>query len=176
MGVESYLTREKLLGEIAPQLRALLGSIRKVGIIGTARALWTLRGHDQVSEKPVAEAFTGIGFYARPIAGADAEAIVLNVAGAGNPVVIATRDEAARRMKAADAGPGDTVVFNRAARVIIKADGTIEVTGAKVKLGEGVFVEAGPTSEGVVRGTGTDPFTGLTYAALGNASTKVFAK
>jgi hypothetical protein len=34
----------------------------------------------------------------------------------------------------------------------------------------------GPTSEGVVVGTGVDPFTGSTYNVLGNASTKVFAK
>lgn len=176
MGVEQHLSAERLAREVAPFVRKTLGTLRKMAIRATARAQWVLLGHEKVFEKPTAEVFSGIGIYARPIDAADAEVIVANISGAGNPVIIATRDETARRAMAADLGPGDTCVFNRTARVIIRANGTIEVTGSTVKLGTGTFVPAGPTSDGVVTGKGSDPYTGLTYAALGNASSQVLAK
>jgi hypothetical protein len=174
MSIHRVLSAERLAAETSPRSRQFHGMIRRMAVRETARALWTLLGHEQVKEKPIVEVFSGIGIYARPAG--DAEVIVVNVSGARHPVVIATRDEDARRAMAADLKAGDTCVFNGVARVIIRADGTIEITGGKILMGEGIFVEAGPTSEGVVTGKGTDPYSGLTYAALGNASSKVFAK
>ena len=59
-------------------------------------------------------------------------------------------------------------------RVILVSSVPVEITAPKVILGPdpGDIIEA---TDGVVTGQGLDPFTGQTYAALGNTSSKVFA-
>lgn len=77
-------------------------------------------------EQARVEVFPGIGFYARPPASGKPEAIVLNVGGAEHPVVVATRDEKTRAAAVADVAADESAQFNTAARVHVKADGTIE--------------------------------------------------
>ena len=59
-------------------------------------------------------------------------------------------------------------------RVILVSSVPVEITAPKVILGPdpGDIMEE---TDGVVTGKGIDPFTGQTYAALGNMSSKVFA-
>ena len=59
-------------------------------------------------------------------------------------------------------------------RVILVSSVPVEITAPKVILGPdpGDIIEA---TDGVVTGQGLDPFTGQTYAALGNTSSRVFA-
>lgn len=57
-----------------------------------------------------------------------------------------------------------------------KVDSTIAKLDAQTIMLGGDAITAPAASEGVVVGLGQDPFTGATYAALGNASTRVFAK
>ena len=69
-------------------------------------------------------------------------------------------------------------------RLLMKPDGAVEVTqgsGTVIRVAPDGSVEIGGTAltallDGVVTARGTDPFTGATYGALGNASAVVKAK
>jgi hypothetical protein len=61
------------------------------------------------------------------------------------------------------------------ARVTLVADGADVVIEAATQVRLGDATATAPL-EGVVNGQGIDPFTGLLYSALGNASTRVAAK
>lgn len=178
MGVRDQLSTARLAAEVAPMVRKLVGAARRMAVAASsARAAWTLFGHDKVDEKPTAEVFDtgGLCIYARPLNGADVDVVVQNIAGAAHPIVIASRDMAARKAMAGNLAPGDACVFNPAktAKVYLRANGTIEVSGAQVLLGQGVFVAL---QDGVVTGKAQDSYTGLTQGALGNASAVVQAK
>jgi hypothetical protein len=91
------------------------------------------------------EAFTGIGFYARPPSSSGTpEAIGVGVGGNGPPLIIAVRDEATRQARVRQ--PADsTAVFNTKAVVAISPDGTVEIRlvgGAAVKLATLADVQA----------------------------------
>ena len=118
--------------------RRLAGLVRRMVVSVTSKPIWKLigvRGPDGNDEIVNAEAFTGVGFYARPRAtGGKPEAIVVNVGDARVPIVIASRDEKtlAAIREALGAGlpaAGDTLVFaaNGAAVVYLKANGTVEI-------------------------------------------------
>lgn len=106
------------------------GAIRRMAITATAKALWKLSGFrlpDGTIEKPEAEAFTGIGFFARPPTNGKPEAIVLLLGDdAGAPVVVAVRDEKTRQAIVGALAVDETAIFNSASLVRINADGTIE--------------------------------------------------
>lgn len=140
-----------------------LGNIvRRVVVSASDGGLWAiagyavpdLRGGDGVSiegegDEPL-EVFGGNLIYARPAAGDDAEALVLNVgAEADHPVIAAVRNEAARQRYVAEFGDieqGECVIFPSAgkSRVIVKIDGSIEIT---VEDGKQLLVR---TKDGVV--------------------------
>lgn len=114
--------------------RAALGAIRRMSITLTSAPFWRVVGHlllDGVSKEGLdAEAFLGIGFYARPAAGAiNAEAIVVFPGGASNPIIVGCRDEDARK-KHAELAQNETAMFNRGAIVVIKASNTVEIRTA----------------------------------------------
>jgi phage gp45-like len=118
-----------------------VGLIRRMAIRLTAGVFWRAAGHllpdGQTRETQDAEVFGGIGFYARPKQGANAEAIVLFVGDdAQNPIIVATRDEAVRKA-VADLQQDSTAVFNTTTIILIKPDGTVEIRasgGAATKL------------------------------------------
>ena len=98
----------------------------------TSKVFWQLTGHrlpDGTKETRNAEVFSGIGFYARPNANHRAEAVVIMPSGASQPIVVASRDEDARKA-IANIAADETAMFNSATIILIKADGTVEIRTA----------------------------------------------
>lgn len=123
-----------------PLLLQLKGMVRRMAISLTAKALWQLVGFrqaDGTTETRQAEPFTGIGFYSRPPSSGKPEAIVLMVGDANAPIAVATRDEKTRAAVAGALEPDEAMMFNSAALVYVKADGTIE---ARTKDGTAVQI------------------------------------
>lgn len=122
-----------------------------------------------------AEHFHPYGFSSVPLTGAEAVVVFPN-GDRGHPLVIATSD---RRYRPTDGEAGEVTVYNHTgAKAVFKANGDIEIApgpGGKIVMA-GADTTPGPTGEGVVVGTGIDPFTGQTYSALTNTSSVVFAK
>lgn len=152
--------------------REMTGKVRRFLVSFTSDVLWQLTGHALLDptkvETRTVEVFPGIGFYSRPPDGStSAEAIVTNVGGSNTPAVVATRDEATRAASAGDLEADSAAMFNTLARVHVRADGVIELHPVGAAL---------TPLNGVVNGEGIDSFTGLTYFALGNASTHVLVK
>lgn len=114
----------------------LRNALRRMVIAATDSFLWALDGFEDDAgnvEREEAEVFAGIGFYARPAAGAEGpEAIVIKVGGqSGHPAVVATRDERALQAYEAAAGgvgPGEVVVFNEDAAVRLTDEGQIHAS------------------------------------------------
>lgn len=108
--------------------------IRRMTVTVTSRPIWKLLGvrgfaGDEVVD---AEAFLGIGFYARPPASGKPEAIVVNVGDAKAPIVVAARDEKTfaniRTLLGANRpAAGEVVVFNANVVVYLKSDGAVEI-------------------------------------------------
>lgn len=110
-------------------------SIRRLTVTSSAGLLWNLEGHtdDAGNVEPfTAQVFHNVGTYARPPAGAG-QAIVLLVGGSsGAPAVIATRDAATLLavLQRFAVGDDEALLYNGAAAVHVKADGTIEARTA----------------------------------------------
>lgn len=127
-------------GELAESVgtaaRATLGMIRRMAIKVTSKALWQIVGHrmlDGSRETRDAEVFYGIGIWARPKSSEKPEALVAFMGGgAGNPVIVATRNEDARRAVEAAIGSlkeGEAVLYGSSGLgfVHVKDDQTVEV-------------------------------------------------
>jgi phage baseplate assembly protein V len=111
------------------------------------------------------------GFSSVPLAGAEA-VVVFPCGDRSHPLVIAASD---RRYRPTGGEPGQVTMHHYSGSVVtMRENGDIEVTAVGNTIFHGAAV--GPTGEGVVVGTGIDPFTGQTYNVLQSASTKVFAK
>jgi hypothetical protein len=159
-----------------PLWRRLAGQIRKVAVDTTSRMKWKVLGYllsESERESFETEVFPGIGFYARPSSSGKPESIVLFVGGAGNPAMVASRDEKTRKAMAGELAADETAMFNSQAIITIRADGTILIKGGKVFLGDDTVVEV---TDGVLRGTTKDTNTGLEFWQLGGASRRVFSK
>ncbi len=128
----------------------------------------------QLDDVDDGEHFQPYGFSSVPLAGAESVTVFPN-GEHGHPLVIVISD---RRHRPRNGEPGEVTVYNNTgAKAVLKANGDITVEpgeGGKVILA-GANTGPGPTGEGVVVGTGIDPFTGQTYNVLQNASTTVFA-
>lgn len=125
-------TTKEWRGEGSSERRDSAGAIRHVAIKLTEGGQWQVIGHilpDGRLETRDATVLSGIGFAARPAAGANAEAIMVFPGGAGNPVLIASRDEDARRA-VAELAQNSTIMFNRLTIILIKPDGTVEIRNA----------------------------------------------
>lgn len=113
--------------------RDLLGRIRRMAITRTNSAIWQIAGHvllDGTKETRNAEVFSGHGFYARPPSSGTPEAIVVFPGGAGNPIIVATRDETTRKavfQAAGELAAGETAIFNGTTIVVLKVNGTVEI-------------------------------------------------
>jgi phage baseplate assembly protein V len=120
-----------------------------------------------------AEHMQPYGFSSVPHAGAEAVVVFPN-GDRSHPLVVSVAD---RRHRPTGGAAGEVVMYHSSGSTIrMKASGDIEVTAAGKTIFHGASTAAGPTGEGVVVGTGIDPFTGQTYSALGACSSKVFAK
>lgn len=116
------------------------------------------------------------GFASVPLEGADA--IVVAVQGKAEDLVIIAVDD--RRHRPTGLQPGDVCLYDhRGNQITLKSDRIacaaperVEFVSPRVDLGESDLL----ATAGVVQGEAVDPFTGLTHFALGNASTRVFAK
>lgn len=118
--------------DVSPTRRRLDGLVRRMVVKLSSGVFWQVLGHrllDGTRETPQAEVFSGIGFYARPKASHRAEAIVVYPGGSSNPIVIATRDEDARRA-VASIGEDESIAFNSSTIILIKANGTVEIRAA----------------------------------------------
>lgn len=139
----------ELAAGVGDAARILYGKLRRVTVTVTSKALWQIAGHmllDGTRETRDAEVFHGIGLWSRPGSAERAEAFVaFGGDGTGSPMIIATRNEDARKAiaKAINAGAGlkegETVLMGSASSPIlhIKADNTIELRlpgGVAVKL------------------------------------------
>lgn len=113
------------------------------------------------------------GFSSVPLAGAEAVMVCPN-GDRSHPLVATISD---RRYRPTGGEPGQVDQYHYAgARITMLASGDILLTPAP---GGKVIIDGaatGATGEGVVVGTGIDPFTGATYNTLGNASSTTFAK
>ncbi len=128
-------TIEEWRREGAPERRRTDGMIRRMPIGITGGVRWRVTGHllldSRTREAYDAEVFGGVGFYARPKSGSNAEAIVVFPGDdAQNPIIIATRDEDARKAIAKLAEDDSTAVFNSQTIILIKKDGTVEIRSA----------------------------------------------
>jgi len=109
---------------------ALRGLIRRLTVVRTAAAAaWQVAGivgaYDE-QEAFDADMFAGVGIAYRPPAGADVEAVVLHVGSSSSqPVIVGTRVPA---LIPDDLAEDETVVFNSAAIIRIRPDGTVTVT------------------------------------------------
>lgn len=115
---------------VGSKAREFSGRIRRMAVTRTNSALLQVAGHNLLEgeqETWDAEQFQGIGFAARPADDEETEAIVAFVGGPGNPIVIATRNEATRISMAADLAAGETQLHNPAVLIRIKANGTVEI-------------------------------------------------
>lgn len=121
----------ELAEAVGSAARDLAGKVRRMIVTRTRSALWQVTGHtllDGSTETRDAENFAGgAGFYSRPSDDEDTEAIITFPGGAGNPVIIATRQEAVRRVIAADLNADETQIHNSAVLIRIKANGTVEI-------------------------------------------------
>ncbi len=137
-----------LAERVSPEARGARGAIRRMLIRFTDKVRWQLAGHkvDGVVESPPAEPFTGIGFYARPVEGGNAEAILASIGDAQHAVIIATRDEDLRKLWADVLDKPDlAAMFNRSTIILINADGTVEIRsrgGTAVELAKASEVQA----------------------------------
>jgi phage gp46-like protein len=127
----------QLQEQIERRVVSAAGAIRRMAVTLSAKALWQLTGFRLVDENgqvknevALAEAFTGIGFYARPPEGGKPEAIVINVNDAQHPVAIAVRDEKTRQAVAGALKLDESAMFNTVAIVVVKSNGTVEIRSA----------------------------------------------
>ena len=117
----------------------------------TNAALWALEATADEKDTDV-EVFSNVGFYSRPPADSDAEAVVVKMGGSSrHSAIIATRDEKVRQAIAAakDLAEDETILFNSTGALIhLKADGSVEV---QAKAGAKIFARtAGGGADDVV--------------------------
>ncbi len=112
--------------EVSPETRDWRGMVRRVAIKLTSGSIWQVMGHRLLSgdkETRDAEAFSNVGFFSRPPAGANAEAVEVHPGGfASGPLIIATRDEDTRK-KVAVIDQDETIIYNSAVIAVCKKTG-----------------------------------------------------
>ncbi len=120
---------DALLEATDPRWIRVAGMIRRMAISLTTQVLWQLAGFrlpDGSREVTKAEAFTGIGFFARPPSSGEPEAIIVSLGDASAPMIVAVRDEKTRAAVMGALQIGETAMYTDKAVVYLKSDGTIE--------------------------------------------------
>ncbi len=126
-------SKATLLESTDPRWIRVAGMVRRMAITLTSKVLWQLAGFqmpDGSREVFNAEAFTGIGFFARPPSSGSPETIVVSVGDASAPMIIAVRDEKTRAAIMGAIDVGETAIYTDKAVVYLKSDGTIEARSA----------------------------------------------
>lgn len=129
-------TTRETRDQTSPAARGIAGAIRWMAVkLSKDDGFWQLLGHllpdGKTKETIRAAPFSGIGFYARPKAGSASAEVVINfVGGAPNPVIVASRDEDARRKMADDLADDETAMFNQTVTVRCTKDGHVEIRTA----------------------------------------------
>ena len=126
----TWRSPKDLAVETGEAFRRLSGAIRRLAVTLTDGTRWQVIGKRDGTagdEVVAVEVFGSIGIYARPPAGAKAEVIAVAPGGARALVAAGARDEATRQAAAGDLEPGETAVYTDKARILIKADGTVEI-------------------------------------------------
>lgn len=112
----------------SPETRDWRGMIRKFKILLTSGSIWQVLGHkliDNTPETRFPEVFSNIGLFARPPAGANAEAVGVSMGGAaGNLVVVATREEDTRK-RVAVLEQDETCIYNSVVVATCKKTGQL---------------------------------------------------
>ena len=167
---------QRVLEQLARRLRSMV--VRGVvTLVDDARKMQAVQVTTRAGEDPIpdAERWEAYGLTAHPQNGA--EALVVQLGGtADNPVVIVVAD---RRYRLQGLAQGEVALYDDLGqKVHLTRDGivvtapTVTVVADHVHLGAAGLI----ATDGVVHGTGIDPFTGATYAALQNTSGVVRAK
>lgn len=126
----TYRTPEDLAAQQWPLERFVRGMIRRMAVTFSDKVKWQLlgnRGGSGGDEVASFDVFSGIGFFSRPPRSGKPEAIVASYGSTRTSAIIATRDEATRQVGAGDLQEGETCVYNDKARIIVKADGSVEI-------------------------------------------------
>jgi phage gp45-like len=129
----TYKSPHELANQGWPLERFVRGMIRRMAVTLTTGVLWQVRGYKGGAnatggdETPNYEPFTGIGFYSTPPSSGKPEAIVTHYGSTKTGAIVALRDEATRKVGAGDLAQGETCVYNDQARVIVKANGAVEI-------------------------------------------------
>ena len=129
----TWRTPADLAAQGWPLVRFVRGMIRRVSVTLTTGVLWQVRGYKKGAnaqggdETFNQEPFTGIGFYSTPPSSGTPQGIVAAYGSTKTSAIIALRDEATRKIGAGDLAQGETCVYNDKARIIVKADGTVEI-------------------------------------------------
>lgn len=140
-----------------------------VKLVNAARKLQALQVSVHAGEvRDDVEQFEPYGMTAHPFSGA--EALVIPVGGsADHTVAIVVAD---RRYRVKGLAEGEVCIYDdQGQRVHLTRSGIVIKSGL-IELGDGGLT---PT-DGLVHGSGIDPFTGATYFSLGNASSVVRGK
>jgi phage gp45-like len=121
-------TVEQLAQVTDPALVRAYGAIRRFVVTLTDSARWQIAGvlMPDGREAHRAEVFSGVGFYSRPPADVQTEAVVVMSGDASNQLVVAVRDEKTRAAVVGDLKADESAIYNSVALVYVKADGTIE--------------------------------------------------
>jgi hypothetical protein len=140
VSVKSDSSIDESRHSVSHEARALAGMIRRVAVTLTSSSFWQVVGHllidGKTKERREVEVFSGIGFDARPSGDSNAEGIMANVGGMENPILLAHRDEDARKLWP-KLRSNETRVFTRKAAVTLSQDPIIEarsIDGVAVPL------------------------------------------
>jgi hypothetical protein len=123
-------TTKESRDDVSAEARGWRGMLRRLAITLTDGGTWQMIGHTMLNRRPEVrrvEMFSGIGFAARPAAGANAEAVVAFVGGSSNPVSLAARDEDGRQSAVGDLGQNETAMYNGSVVFICRENGTAEI-------------------------------------------------
>lgn len=164
--------------ELGELIRPLVSRVRAMITRGTvaraeeAHKLRTLQVRGLAGDDE-AEHFEAYGYTSRPKPGA--EVLIVNVGGDGaHPVVIVAAD---RRYRVQGLESGEVAIYDDQGQRITLYRDRIELEAPRVVVNSPEVYLGGPGPagplDGLVHGTGIDSYTGMSYAALGNASAKV---
>lgn len=182
----SDITTEESRALSSTDRRNTIGMLRLMVIRVTSKSFWQGVGvlliDGVTKEVRAAPVFSGIGFYARPKQGSNAEGVMASVGGPENPVWIATRDEDTRK-RVAVIDQDETMTFNTGACLHIKKNATIEmrsvagsaqstVKGQTYRTAEDTLLTALGTFATAIGGL--NPLTGPAAAVTLNAAITTF--
>lgn len=171
---------EALVARVVAPLRRKVESMVVRGVVAIANDALKAQGVQVtlgVGDIRDSERFQDYGFTSAPLPGA--ECIAVAVGGdASHPIILRIED---RRFRLTGLLSGEVAMYDNQGQKILLGQGntvrvetlgTVTVVAPKVELGGAALA---PT-KGVVQGDCIDTFTGLSFAALGQTSTKVLAE